>query len=317
MKKKYFIVLALTLLIFGPAIESCFSQKQEECYISRYNDVFNSYTKITMLNDVNPILNQKSDDFGYTLGVIAYYRFIKPDNNTFYEFALESHLYTKRASPGYINQDGRKIDPQYFTEISNFNFTVNKYVEKSNFFIDLKTYVGIYNKKKAIFGGALFLQGGWDGKGGYHALLKHNPGEDNIATGGQSLLFYIEPGLKKYFIGKVFKKFDNAFLVIHANVKLGFPVQGMSASINVNSELPILQFKSKEHNIFKLTFLYRHELSLHREGLSYIPELGIQASLFFFTLGYTSNFYFGHRNISMLNYLDDEKMMRLYIKIDL
>jgi hypothetical protein len=317
MKKKYLIVFALIFLIIGLLSNPVFSQKQEECYISKYNDVFDKNAKITMLNDVNPILNQKSDDFGYTLGVIGSYRFVKPEKNSFYEFELESHLYTKPAFSSYINQDGRRIYSQYFTEISSFNFTINQYLEKSSFFIDLKTYVGIYNKKKAILGGGLFLQGGSDGKGGYHALLENNPGQDNISLGGQSILFYIEPGLKKYFIAKVFSKNDNAFLEIHPNIKLGFPIQGISASVNVNSELPIMQFISKENNIFKLTLCYRHKLSMHRDGLSYIPELGVQASLLSLTLGYTSNFYFGNRNISMLNHIDDERMMRLYIKIEL
>jgi hypothetical protein len=307
--------LSLIILFISLSYSPVFSQ--EENYLSKYEDVFGRYAKITLLNDANPVLNQTSRDYGHTLGVVAEYSFSKPENRTFYEFAVESNLYTDRVNQGYYNNVGRKINPQYFTEISSFNFTLNRYLRDKRTFLNLKTYLGVYNRKKPIPGMALFLQGGSDGKGGYHGLLKDNAGQDNIPTGKQSLLLFLEPSLKKYFIGNIFTKNDNAFLKIHSGVKLGFPFEGMNAFININSELPVIQIVSKNTNIFKLTLTYQHELTLHRDGILYKPELGAEASLLFLTMGYTSNFYFGDRNISMVKYFDDDRMMRLYIKIKL
>jgi hypothetical protein len=314
MKSKLLNILVFIFLIIILQ-QPVFSQ--EEHYMAKYNDVFGKYAKISMLNDYNPVIGQKSNDSGHTLGVIGSYRFSKPKKNYFFEFAIESNLYTEYVNTSYINSEGREIDPQYFTEISSFNFAINRYFESKRIFIDLQTYIGIYNKEKPIPGMTLFLQGGPDGKGGYHSIINNSPGQDNIPTGGQSILFYMEPGLKKYFIGKVFDTHDNAFLEIHANAKLGFPYEGMSANINVNSEMPLTQIISNNANIYKFTICYRHRLSLHKDGLCYIPEIGAQVSVLFLTFGYTSNYYFGKRNISMVNYIDDERMMRIYIKIKL
>ncbi len=308
-----YIKTSLFIIVITVFTNTCFSQ--EGNYLLQNKDVFGKRLKIHMLNDCNPAINQLSNDTGHTLGCIYEFNFFNKKKPFFYEIALESNLYTKDANIEYKDAEGRTISAQYFTEISSVNFTINKYLERKKIFIDLKTYLGIYNREKAIYGMTLYMQGGKDGKGGYHKLLDDNPGQENIETGKLRPLIYIEPGIKKYFIGKVVTKHDNAFIYFHAGTKLGYPFKGMSVFANAYGELPIMQLSYNKTNIFKVNFCYQHELALHTDGLMYIPEIGVELSALFLSLGYTSNFFYGKRNVSMTNYIDNEQIMRLYLKI--
>ena len=95
-----YLNIILIIIIFTSPV---FSQKKDESLnFSRNKNIFGRSVKITMLNDVNPVLLQKSNDTGFTLGTIIYFRFLSAPKKMVYELSLNSELYTQYPDKSYI-----------------------------------------------------------------------------------------------------------------------------------------------------------------------------------------------------------------------
>ena len=277
-------------------------------------NVLGSFYKFTMVNDYNPALKQMSNDEGYTLGVFHEVRIQQPKIPRFFDIALISDLYTYYSEESY-EDNGRRIDPQEFTEISALKVSYNKYIAKKRLFLSLETGFGLRNKKQAIKGLALFMQGGIDGRGGYHGLLEGHVGQDNIRTGDTKPFVFIAPSVIKHFMLTRYKiNKDQAYIQTQAGFSLGTSQIKSKIFVAYNSELPILQLNIAKYRAFKTSIRARGEFLLHSDGFQYKPEIGVEVSILFFTIGYTSIFYIGQHQKSIINYYDNESSMRGYIR---
>ena len=284
-------------------------------YAENSNILRSSY-QVTMVNDFNPVMGQKSNDEGYTSGIFHDIRVFNKKKLRFYDISLKSDLYTEyQFSQGYM-LDNRWTIPQKFTEINTLKFSVNQYLTNKNLFASIEVGTGVRNKKQPIWGLSLFLQGGSDGLGGIHSHLGEH-GAENLVTGEIKPFLYIAPSITKHFISRFSKvNRDRFFLELKAGFALGTSQIKSTAFINAYSELPVFQINGLTSRVFKLSTVCRGLLLAHTSGLLFNPELGAEVSLFFLTLGYTSIFYVGDQQADVIDYYDNESSMRAYLKIN-
>ena len=311
----------LTLLVFAslPEMAVC-KEKNTALFTDSINyaenrNILRSSYQVTMVNDFNPVMGQKSNDEGYTSGIFHDIRVFNKKKLRFYDISLKSDLYTEyQFSQGYMLNDRWTI-PQKFTEINTLKFSVNQYFKNKKLFASIELGTGVRNKKQPIWGLSLFLQGGSDGLGGIHSHLGEH-GAENLVTGEIKPFVYIAPSITKHFISRFSKvNRDQFFLELKAGFALGTQQIKSTAFINAYSELPVFQINRLKSKIFKLSTVYSGLLLAHASGLLFNPELGAEVTLFCVTLGYTSIFYLGKQQAEVINYYDDESSMRAYLKI--
>ena len=125
-----------------------------------------SYFQIQHYNDLNFILpNQKTNDNGFT-GAFVYSLFLNQseEKNRLINLGFQTDLYTKKTGERFY-ENGRLIVAELFTEISTFDIFVTRFIKEKQWAFQFGGGIGLINKKKAIPFGALWLQGGMDGKG--------------------------------------------------------------------------------------------------------------------------------------------------------
>lgn len=279
--------------------------------------IIKPYYQFTHLNDLNPLLGQKSNDEGYTSGFIQKVRLLNEKKVRFYDIALTSDLYTKYQFDEAYSNDGRWTIPQKFTEINTLKFSVNQYNKRKRLFTVIEVGTGVRNKKHPIWGFSLFMQGGSDGQGGYHSLIGDH-GTENLETGGIKPFFYIAPSIIKNFTTKVLKAHKDPMLVqLQTGFSIGTSQIKSSAFFRFMSELPIIQLNNTRKKISKITAICKGSLRAHASGILFCPEFGAEVSLLSLTFGYTSIFFIGKQNASVINYFDNEACMRGYLKVNL
>lgn len=181
-------------------------------------NIIDSYYQLTMINDLNPLLGLISNDEGYTIGISHNFRILHNKKQRFYDFALSSDLFTDyHYNDGYA-QDGKWIVPQSFTEINTLQISINQYIKRKKLFAAVAIGTGVRNKNHAIPGFALYLQGGKDGKGGYHSTLSMHANE-NLVTGEIKPFVYLAPSIRKQFIHNNRQEFKEPF---YLDYKLAF-----------------------------------------------------------------------------------------------
>jgi hypothetical protein len=269
-----------------------------------------------MINDYNPFFDKYTNDEGYTLGVDFFNRIKIKNSSNYYDIELKSDLYTKYKRDLMYEIGNRKIYPQYFVEISILNFQYQYFIQKYKCFLSLGGGLGINNKNEPLWGLALYLQGGKDGKGGYHALI-NNQGEDNLPTGNIEPLFFISPSVIKYISIESENLIKNKpYLELQTGFRLGTKQIGSNIFLNTKLDIPIVQFNYKRNNLFLLSLILQNNLIYHQDGFLLLPEFGSEVQLSFITVGFTSIFIIGNQNVSVEKYDDNETLMRGYIKIN-
>jgi len=314
MKKLFFLYL------FIPTFFS-FSQKiqitDDLNYSTIHKNINHSFLKMEMMNDFNPIFNRRPSDDNFTLGESIFLRINNISATNYLDLSFKSNLYTDYQKDKNYMLGNRLIQPQYFVEISQFSVHYQYFLPKYKFFISIGGGVGINNKDKAIEGLALFMQGGKDGKGGYHALLNNNPGQDNISSGNIETLYFISPSLIKNIDINCCNNFKNKpFLQLQTGFTLGNKEIGSNLFFNTKMNLPLVQFIQNERNIFLLSLILQNEILYHSDGLQLSPEFGLETQLSFLTVGFASIFNLGNQNISLYKYVENVPLMRVYLKFN-
>lgn len=273
------------------------------------------YYQLTFINDLNPALGLISNDEGYTLGIHHRLRIVQNSRQRFYDVKLTSDLFTDYLYHGGYSDQGKWIVPEEFTEINTLSFSFNQYIDNKKIFAGIEVGTGVRNKNRAIPGFALYLQGGETGRGGYHSLLTMHA-NDNVATGEIKPFIYISPSIRKLLTSKTRNEFRDPFFIdIQTGFSLGTSQIKSTAFVRMHSELPVIQTYNARKKVFKLSGIFRSVLLAHPSGLQFNPELGLEFQIFFVSIGYNSIFYYGKQNAEVINYYDNEPLMRGYIKV--
>jgi hypothetical protein len=176
---------------------------------------------------------------------------------------------------------------------------------------------GINNKSNPIWGLSLYMQGGKDGLGGYHALLDNNPGQENISTGKIQPIFFLSPSIiKHYSLASKDTIKSKPYFEIQSGFRLGTNLIGSNIFVMSKLDIPLVQFHYQRFDLFMLSLIMQNEITLCRDGFLSLPELGTEIRLSFLTVGFTSIFTWGHQNISVLKYVDNDILMRGYLTIN-
>ncbi len=285
-------------------------------YLTTHKNINHSFTKVEMMNDFNPIYSKHTNDEGYTLGVSIFTRLkIKNNSPNFLDIDMRSDLYTQYHRDKIYNIGTRQIYPQNFVEKSFLKLQYHYFIPSHKLFISIGGGIGINNQKNPINGLALYLQGGSDGKSGYHALLKNNPGTENLATGNIDPLLFINPSIIKQFSFSYNNSiFCKPYIELQPGFRLGTNNIGNAVFFNTKIEIPIAQLVYKQSNIFLFTLILQNQLIYHTNGFLMLPEYGAEVQLSFLSIGFTSIFTLGKQEIYTYKYLDKEVLMRLYLK---
>ncbi len=285
--------------------------------LGNYTYINHSFCRVEMINDYNPIFTPRTNDDGYTLGMSVFTRIKNKNSPNFFDLQLRSDLYTQYLWSNAYQLGSRSIIPQNFVEISYLNFQYQYYLKDYKCYLSLGGGFGINNKKTAIFPLSLYLQGGIDGKGGYHELIHNNHGEDNVLTGGIEPLFFISPSvIKQFLIESENSTLNKPNIELQSGFRLGNYQIGNSVFFKTKVDIPLVQLIYKQSNLLLLSLLIRNELSYTQDGISDLPEFGSELELSFLTVGFTSIFNLGKQNISTIKYADNETLMRLYLQIN-
>lgn len=286
-------------------------------YKTIHKNINHQFFKIEMMNDFNPFFNSHPTDDNYTLGESIFLRLKKKLSPDYLDVAIKSDLYTDyQKDKNYMNGI-RLIQPQYFIEISYTSIYYQHFIPKYKCFISVGGGIGVNNKKKSIGGLALYMQGGKDGKGGYHGLLNNNPGQDNLPSGNIDPLFFFSPSVTKYYsINSLNNLKNKPYLKLQTGIRIGNKQIGSNAFLHTKADLPIVQFIHKQSNIFLLTLILQNDITYHNNGFLLTPEFGLENQFYFLTLGFTSIFNIGKQNISIYKYVDNVPLMRLYLNLN-
>jgi hypothetical protein len=319
MERHLFYISICILLLFK--ISGAYTQNVKLTgkpdYLAIHKDINRSYFKIGSANDYNPLFNKHTNDEGYTLGLHVDTRVKSGKSSNYFDVKFFSDLYTKYLRDKCYKIGIRDIYPQYFVEISALDFHYQYLSRRYNCFFSIGGGAGINNKEKPLEGLALFMQGGEDGKSGYHGLLNNNPGEDNIPTGEIEPLFYISPSIIKYFsITSMDSIRSKPYIELQTGFRLGTNTIGSNLFFYSKLDCPVFQFYIKQTTLFKLSFLIQNMISFSKDGLLISPEFGTEVRVYIFSIGFTTLANYGNQNISVLKYVDDEIEMRCYLKFN-
>ncbi|GAA4848282.1 hypothetical protein [Algivirga pacifica] len=312
----------LVLILYGSSTVSHAQQRQndrgftDEITSTQYSKLIGSHYQMATMNDYNFIFTPKTNDQGYTVGLAHEIRVFNPKDNSVYEMSLTSDLYTEFTYDTY-NIDNRRIEPQKFTEINKIELSYSQYIPEHQLFFSIATGIGMRNKERAVPGMALFMQGGYNGQGGYHRFIEQY-GFDYIPTGGVKPFVFVAPSLTKHYIYQQDNQNNDPFHVsINGGIHLGSSQIQSNLFASFNSELPVVQFDLYGVDVFKFSIRSNAALMLHQEGFLFNPEVGTEVSLFFLKAGYVSTFNIGHQPLAVVDYFDNETTMRLYAAINL
>jgi hypothetical protein len=316
MKKGAFFPTVFMLLLM-PAILS--AQKYlltDNPNYFRSNEMINhSYYQVGMINDFNPFFNKHCKDDGYTLGLYFDSRIKTSNSYDYFDIKYVSDLYTKYLNDLAYKAGTRIIRPQYFNEISFLSLEYKHLIKSGNIYLSIGAGYGVNNRERPIWGLSLYVQGGEDGKGGYHSLIK-NPGQDNIPTGNIQPLYFICPSLIKYYslissnTGKT-----KASLEFQAGYRFGTVNLGSGFFLRSYALIPLIR-TYKYHDIFSFSFIAGNELKYSIDGIVNAPEWGVETKILFLSVGFTSIFYKGEQNITALKYFQNVPHMNGYIRIN-
>lgn len=283
-------------------------------YLSHHKNIIHPYFQIGMVNDYNPLFNKHCDDDGYTLGLYLNARIRKKNSVNYLMVEYKSDLYTKYLKDDKIIIGPRTYYPQYFTEISSLSFHYQYFIEKYSCFFSLGFGAGINNPKEAIWGLALYVQGGKDGKGGYHSILENHPGSINISTDEIKPIIFVSPAIIKHFsILSYNTKKSKPYLELQTGTRLATKIIGSDIFLKAKLDAPVLQIYYNTFNLFMLSVILNNELTYSRDGFLTLPELGTEVRLAYLTIGFTSIFNIGKQNVSALKYVDKDILMRGYL----
>jgi hypothetical protein len=283
-------------------------------YLNNYSRLNHSFVEIGMFNDYNPIFNIHCNDDGYTLGLYIDARIKKGKTGNFFDMGYKSDLYTKYLKDRAKNYGNRKIIPQYFTEVSYAFFDYHIRSEKYKCFFSLGAGLGINNRQKALWGLSLYVQGGKDGKGGYHSILNNNPGTENIPTGSIKPVFFIYPSVSKAFtVATLNSNKHLSFVELELGARIGTRYIGSEIFFKSHVEIPVTEIHYKQYTLFSWSVVARNELSCGNNGLLNMPEFGTEVRLGFLTVGFTTIYNFGYQSASIISWTDNDPLMRGYI----
>ena len=229
------------------------------------------------VNDCNQMihLNCGGDDTWYTLGVQARAGIPLKKAGVFMEAFAKSDLYTQTVGHDYV-ENGRNITQEIFTEIDEFGVSIRPYKVPKDFFLSVDVTGGVVNKKEPIPYMALWIQAGSDGRGGFHQLI-HNQGKDNISRDDMKMFFSLKPRINKIIV-----LIDNEKKPFYAYLSVGPDLSTNKAmntlNGNIQFSLPIIGHS----RYFTVEFIVGGgaECSLHQTGLSVMPNLGFDLTLF-------------------------------------
>ena len=305
--KKLLIIVAFIL------INADFSSSKD--FLTR-NDFIDepSYFHFQHSNDVAFLFEPKAtNDYALTASVGAKLFLNNKEKNRTISFGFLSTLYSSPNLWDFYEND-RLIKAHYFTEISQIFGSIQNIDRDKNLTYKLETGLGLLNKDKAVKGLMLWLQGGTDGKGGYHGLIG-NEAQLNLSRDIFSPFFYLAPSINKYF-----------YL---PSKRLGKPnVFRTELGINLCSNFDAFNIFLRndfKYNIFRTNFFEKFpiiseltgqaDLIYHADGLKFNPGFGIEIYLKNFVMGYSKFVQLGKEQISWVDFKDNENICRLYFRV--
>ncbi|MCK3685223.1 hypothetical protein [Maribellus sp. YY47] len=280
----------------------------------------NSFFEVEHMNDVDLLFPKGSDDMAFTSSFLLK-GFInqKESRNRLLSFGIRSDLYTKRVWDNYyFDYTGRLHVSEYFTEISTAEVSMVKFF-KRNFGLQLAGGVGLLNKKKAIPGLALWIQGGSDGAGGFHKILDNmgkQHGQINVGRDTLTAFVVFSPSVAYYL--NVFTRQGRAphTLVSEIGLNVCTKRNGNWAYFNNDLSLHMLRFQLL-NRLFMMNLTGAGDFRLHRAGLKLDARIGTELSYGRVSFGYEITKQYGKENIDWVDYTDDENLYKLYLKVRL
>ena len=268
-----------------------------------------SYFRIQHLNDYNFLYGRETNDFAFTSGLSFDFSLNRSSHKKIFNFAFISNLYTDRAAHSYINDAGEMIKPQYFTEISGFIGSMRFWNSDPSVIYGMEMTGGITNRKKPIPGLMLWLQSGEDGRGGYHGMYNSTIYE-NVSREDIKPFFSISPSITKIlsFEGR---KNRSAYLGIETGISLGSQLSASNIHMLITGQWTFLSFGKKA---LELKLLGQSNNILHTNGYRTSQEIGMELKTGLLASGFSTIYPFGKENIQWVDFEDNERLMRLYIK---
>jgi len=279
---------------------------------------------IRHVNDFNPVLRQKSNDTGYTLGSLVGLVLVDRDHSIINEFKIQSDLYTAYLPDStFYTDNGRLIRTQKFNELSSFDYRCTWMPKNSRWMFSTEFSIGIRNRKKPIPGMTLFQQGGMSGRGGYHGYIDFlpwisNPGQENIPTGGISLYGNLTPVLKRYFLLSRGQGRESSWILAEAGAHLSTWKEYNYLFVNTCFDFSLYQTCKLFNQKMKLSLTGAGKVEyFNGDGMVASSQLGLKLRYWRIDAGYTSLFFIGKQPLLVTGYSDNESMMKVDISFRL
>lgn len=280
-----------------------------------------NYVLFEHINDVDFLLNTNggsSNDIAFTSSFLLK-GFINQveTKNRLISFGISTDLFTEREGSYRFDEEGRYYIGELFNEISTAEFALVKFLNHK-WAIQWGGGIGLLNKKKPITGLALWAQGGSDGAGGFHKILHNlgsvNHGQINISRDYLSPFLFINPAISRFYQLKSSEdKLPHTYVTeFGANLCTNFDALWLFWENDMNVHL--LQFPVFK-TIFDFQLLAQGNFKWHTDGICLDAGLGAELSVGRFGVGYKATKLFGEANVRWVDYVDEETMFSIFLKV--
>ena len=274
-----------------------------------------SYFRLEHMNDAHFFYGRDTNDTGFT-GSLALKLFLNQQKkNRLLSFSFKSELYTKDASEVY-SEGERKIQPLYFTEITRFTAYGRFWKEGNlNRMFGARLELGLRNKEGVLPGLMTWIQGGLDGRGGYHGFVGNNEGHDYLGTGSVIPFVSVSPSWVERIPFSLFKSSkDDHSLEFETGARISTFLESSSLFNFTSLQITLFHFFRKSFPISFSTGSITRSF-FHVDGFNLDQEIILSLRLGSFQVGFNTLFPFGKENKSFVSYTDSERLMRISLSV--